>query len=336
MFLTLKKESIRKGLNFTSGMVNSWNKFCFQGGYLEARVSLPGKGNVAGYWPAIWTLGNLGRAGFGSTVDGLWPYSYNTCDSSVLPNQANPYLSKLPGQRLNACVCKGDHPSPGIGRGAPEIDMFEATVEYGGVPSLSMSYQVAPFDFHSKFKKKYTKIFNPGQRIPGQTKYNMYLGDDMQQTLSALHYVDSSVSGGREYQVYGFEYEPGPDGYIQWYADGIPVWRVDAKSVGPNEISRVSQRVIPEEPMYIIMNLGISENFGAIDMDNLEFPASLYIDYVRLYQHPKRIKLSCDPPDRPTAKYILNHPRAYFNRNYTTWKETGYGLPKYDFSGCKK
>lgn len=31
-------------------------------------------------WPAVWTLGNLGRVGYGGTLEGLWPYTYDTCD----------------------------------------------------------------------------------------------------------------------------------------------------------------------------------------------------------------------------------------------------------------
>jgi beta-glucanase (GH16 family) len=32
------------------------------------------------------------------------------------------------------------------------------------------------------------------------------------------------------------------------------------------------------------MNLGISENFGAVDFANLVFPTSMKIDWVRVYQ----------------------------------------------------
>ena len=52
-------------------MLSSWNKFCFTGGYVEANVSLPGLNNIAGLWPAVWTMGNLGRAGYGATLDGM-------------------------------------------------------------------------------------------------------------------------------------------------------------------------------------------------------------------------------------------------------------------------
>ena len=50
-----------KGIHmpFRSAMLQSWNKFCFTGGIVEFRAKLPQGG---GYWPALWTFGNLGRA----------------------------------------------------------------------------------------------------------------------------------------------------------------------------------------------------------------------------------------------------------------------------------
>jgi len=37
--------------NYTSGMVQSWNKFCFTGGILELSVQLPGgRADAGGLW----------------------------------------------------------------------------------------------------------------------------------------------------------------------------------------------------------------------------------------------------------------------------------------------
>ena len=134
-------------------MVQTWNKFCFTGGYVEAAVSLPGVNNIQGFWPAIWSMGNLGRAGYGATLEGMWPYVYDSCDVGTVANQSingqpvaatengdksvGGVLSYLPGQRLSRCSCPGSpHPGPMhtdgtyVGRSAPEIDMFEAQVIY--------------------------------------------------------------------------------------------------------------------------------------------------------------------------------------------------------------
>lgn len=139
------------GMKFEGGMMSTWNKFCFTGGLILASVRLPGPNNVHGLWPALWTMGNLGRAGYGASLDGLWPYSYDACDIGTVKNQsvdrlpeatqttgpdyANFELSYQPGQRLSRCTCKGEsHPGPMhgdgtfVGRAAPEIDIFEAQV----------------------------------------------------------------------------------------------------------------------------------------------------------------------------------------------------------------
>jgi beta-glucan synthesis-associated protein KRE6 len=168
LVITLDKTPTH-GLDYQSAMITSWNKFCFTGGYIEVNVSLPGTSTVWGLWPAVWTMGNLGRAGYGASLDGTWPYSYDSCDLGTLRNQTlngapassltsgDPAygggLSYLPGQRLSACTCKGeDHPGPKrgdgfVGRSAPEIDIFEALVDSGTkIGQVSQSAQWAPFN----------------------------------------------------------------------------------------------------------------------------------------------------------------------------------------------
>lgn len=49
-------ETPNHNLDFQSGMVQSWNKFCFSSGYIEVNVSLPGAHNTAGFWPGVWTM----------------------------------------------------------------------------------------------------------------------------------------------------------------------------------------------------------------------------------------------------------------------------------------
>lgn len=118
------EEKINHDLWFRSGMLQSWNKFCFQGGYVEIAAILPGGPFTEGWWPGLWLLGNLGRGGYPGTTDGVWPYSYDRCDTGILPNQTflngtgpeavvgtTKWVSYLPGQRMSACTCPGeDHP----------------------------------------------------------------------------------------------------------------------------------------------------------------------------------------------------------------------------------
>ncbi|CAH0476010.1 unnamed protein product [Peronospora belbahrii] len=136
---------------YRAGMVQSWNKFCYQGGMLEVRVQLPGavskeSGNpdiAAGNsgrvktgqyyptWPGIWMMGNLGRAIFSASTNRMWPFSYNECEPDLFDPQ---------NQRISAC---DDNPGYGLypnqGRGAPEIDVLE-----GAGALISSSLQIGP------------------------------------------------------------------------------------------------------------------------------------------------------------------------------------------------
>ena len=57
--------------------MTSWNQFCFTGGYIEVAVMFPGLGGIAGLWPAVWAMGNLGRAGYGAGFEGMVSYTWN-------------------------------------------------------------------------------------------------------------------------------------------------------------------------------------------------------------------------------------------------------------------
>jgi beta-glucan synthesis-associated protein KRE6 len=60
----------------------------------------------------------------------------------------------------------------------------------------------------------------------------------------------------------GFEYWSNSsnrdEGFITWQTNGVPAARLGAAAVGPDEATAISQRLISEEPMSIILNLGIS------------------------------------------------------------------------------
>lgn len=68
--ITLSKQQTHD-LDYQGGHVSTWNKFCFTGGLVETSVTLPGANNVVGLWPAVWSMGNLGRAGYGASLEGM-------------------------------------------------------------------------------------------------------------------------------------------------------------------------------------------------------------------------------------------------------------------------
>lgn len=55
---------------------------------------------------------------------------------------------------------------------------------------------------------------------------------------------------------------------------------------------------------YIIANLGFSLKFGPINFEQVTFPTTMAIDWIRVYQPVGKKNFGCDPADFPTASYI--------------------------------
>jgi len=315
-----------------------------------------------------------------SLCTGTWPYSYDSCDLGTLPNQTydgtpaaaatggnDGPLSYQPGQRLSACTCPNqDHPGPTrgsgyVGRGVPEIDILEAQIDLSSSPfrgQVSQSLQVAPYNYQYQFNNA-----SPATTINDSTitTLNVYKGAVYQQAVSAVTDIDSQNYGGQHYATYGFEYWSNPNnrasGYITWYSQSAQTWKVTSASLGPDSISEVSSRLIPEEPMvssliFVRMWVGLmfgsllsltwaclvskpshssttellitsSASFQGQDYHSLQFPSTMYIDYVRLYQRQGlQNALTCDPPGYPTAAYINSYVILVSNRTVPSHPST--------------
>jgi len=100
--------------HYQTAMLQTWDKFCFQEGYVEIKARMPGRHDVGGLWPAFWLMGNLGRATFTYSTDGIWPFNYDYC-----PPDDERDANQWGTQRITACGKEGE------GRGAPEIDIIE-------------------------------------------------------------------------------------------------------------------------------------------------------------------------------------------------------------------
>jgi beta-glucanase (GH16 family) len=110
---------------------------------------------------------------------------------------------------------------------------------------------------------------------------------------------------GQCYSVYGFEYKPGfDDGYIQWIANNATSWFITSAALVPDATTGIGSRPIPQEPLYLLVNLGQSTGFTPDISPLLKYPVTMYVDYIRVYQPKGQTNVGCDPKDFPTAKYI--------------------------------
>jgi hypothetical protein len=282
-----KKDSSRRvseTKHYETGMVQSWNKFCFTGGIVEIDLQLPGDAYTGGLWPAAWLLGNLARATYVGSSDFQWPWSYDTCDP----------LAQV-SQELSSCN-KAAHwgMRGGEGRGAPEIDIVEAmpgaatklphtTVKK---PYASSSYQVAPGIREgrpSPGSLPDPKHWYTGMTYGLNTSLNpFFYGVTLEHTPESYTYQSDAISANtglgsshfEEMHTFRVEWEPPKKanvnranvnrtdedksdlGYIRWYMDGEFMYGIEGSSLN------ITGSTIPDEPMYIILNTAISSTWG--------------------------------------------------------------------------
>ncbi|GAA5891569.1 hypothetical protein JCM6882_004512 [Rhodosporidiobolus microsporus] len=343
LVLMLSKETNASshGLGYLGGMLQSWNKFCWTGGQIEVKLSLPGDLTASGLWPAVWMMGNLGHVGYGASLEGMWPYQYDFCDVGTLANQTNPKTGKptftaADGDQyhygdfsyLTATPDRSTSLLESSSVVVPEIDIFEALIT-DGHGNVSQSVQMAPFNAGYELthndSTEYVEFFD----TDFMSAPNSYKGGVYQMVISGLSETNGNsynTSNPDEMATYGVEYKPTHwDGYgtgeITWMQEGESMWRLSDKAVTASEREGISNRTVTGEPLYVIANLGMSPSFQWVDFDNLVFPAYMHIDYIRIYQDADHIDIGCSPEDFPTAAYIERHKPAYVNSNYTTWDD---------------
>ena len=324
--------------NYKSGMMNSWNKWCYTGGYLEMSVQLPGNDQIPGFWPAFWAMGNLGRAGYMPSTAGLWPYSYDVCGDGSSQATATPG-SKVPSQILPQCVQKPYDQEyinrtkygmqEGVARNAPEFDVFEVIVTPGGGSSASQTLQMAPLlppgqswtDLQFYDDNNLADGVNyPGALTYLNTNFNGWTGvngrpgNEYQDSISAVSHLNSSFYTGQH--TFGVDWAPGE--YMRWYVDGLFAYEINPNALLPRTGTysngtqyTIGERMIPVEPMYIIFNLGMSKDFGEVDIENLQIPAYMLVDYIRVYQRGDKMNVGCSPPEKPTDQWINCHKEDY-------------------------
>lgn len=86
---------------------------------------------------------------------------------------------------------------------------------------------------------------------------DIWHGSVNQESASVITLTDDTSYDGKGYTTFGYEYEPGSDGHITWAVNATPSWTLNSEAIGPDPEAQISQRLISEEPMSIILNLGM-------------------------------------------------------------------------------
>ncbi len=244
-----KDEYVQMKKQFRSGMVNSWNKFCFTGGIVEIDAIMPGSPGTGGLWPAMWILGNLGRATYEGSTNKIWPWSYDECDRG-----------KQHAQEISACNKDGHYGmKTEKGRGSTEIDIIEIMPGTNEAlpstdvrrPYAAMTLQVAPGVTTNRPNSGQAPVTKPTSGLDGHAPmpaqswydgleygsnttinpffYGTYLGETKPEeptlrTKAEAYQADAvgAMHGLKEVHfekvhTYRMEWRPGRGGRIDWY-----------------------------------------------------------------------------------------------------------------------
>lgn len=315
--------------HFKSGMVQGWNKFCFTGGILEVDVKFPGEHDIGGLWPAVWMLGNLGRATYEQSTNKMWPWSYSVCDRKLQKAQ------EISGCDITSHYSFHEHQ----GRGSTEIDLIEImpgendplpiVKNYLTRPYNSMTLQLAPGIAADKKRPPpgtlpewgyhwYENLTYGANVSINPFFYGTYLGptnpkepvfrsvEEAYQCDAIGSFMQLDKSHWEKFTKFRLEWEPGDDGYIRWYADGEFKFGIAGEG-----LKAAGGGKVPNEPSYVILNTAISTSWGfpnppfgctKYDCKSTEgrcgfddgfcesLPAQFEIESVRVYQQKNNSK----------------------------------------------
>ena len=106
------------------------------------------------------------------------------------------------------------------------------------------------------------------------TLMNTYAGGPFQQAISGVTMLNVTWyeygDHQHNFQKYGYEYlNDDESGYLRWFVGDNPTFTIYSQALHPN--GNVGWRKLPKEPLSLILNFGISNNWAYIDWPSLVF-----------------------------------------------------------------
>ncbi|PJJ54916.1 carbohydrate-binding protein [Hymenobacter chitinivorans] len=123
-------------------------------------------------------------------------------------------------------------------------------------------------------------------------------------------YGGNIITSPDAYHVYSVEWEPT---YIRWFVDGVKYHEINI--TGGTGSTEEFQR-----PFFLLLNLAVAGNWPGQTVDESKLPATMFVDYVRVYQ-----KTSTPPP---TTTSLTIQAESYSSMNgvqLETTSDTGGG-----------
>jgi len=235
------------------------------------------------------------------------------------------------------------------GRGTPELDLLEVSVNNfantsgGYEATISTSLQIAPLTGDNGWIAGSGTCYDQlatnltvgvGGASAGNSQVNGYHGAYGAEVISAL--TELQAEPFQQQFIYRLEWKlrGGLTWYIKRPADAAfqLLFNIPQKALAGcgafGSQYRTEDRPVPEEPMYLLLNLALANDFSPVPTHDEDFragfPYSMLVDYVRMYQleDAPPADSQCDSEEWPTAAYINANAELYANPNISTLEIT--------------
>ena len=113
---------------------------------------------------------------------------------------------------------------------------------------------------------------------PGEIDIMEILGHEPDVAYTSLHYAETSDDDAAITHAYiGPDFSSDFHLFAVSWEEGVLVWFIDNQ-----EVFRLTHGV-PDQPMYLLMNLAVGGEWSGYPNESTQFPAYFDIDYVRVY-----------------------------------------------------
>jgi beta-glucanase (GH16 family) len=263
---------------------------------LDNRAPDPGPGA----WTLAWSDEFSGPAGTAPNAD-HWTPEIGDGTANGIPGWGNQELEYYTGDTANAALDGSGHLAITARHADGSLSCYDGPCQYTSARLLSqykVEFGYGRVEARIKvpqgsglwpaFWSLGSNIGQVGWPQSGELDIMEFVGRQPNTIFGTIHgpgYSGGASFGGtydlgtgvfNDYHTVAVEWRPDR---IDWVVDGVTYLTATPADVAPNQW-------VFDHPFFLLMNLAVGGNFGGTVDPNTAFPASMLVDYVRVYRGP--------------------------------------------------
>lgn len=153
-------------------------------------------------------------------------------------------------------------------------------------------------------------------RLPGEVGGTIHYGKNWPGNVyTSEEYVFEEGTDISDFHIYSFEWEPGE---LRWLVDGECFYTMNKwYSQGSGCAAEYTSPAPFDVPFYILLNMAVGGTFDSeANLDNAEFPATMEVDFVRVYEKNGEMKQYAASADNRNTVAYEKYASSYENGEF--------------------